>query len=92
VAASDFFEGQVDSIGREYTVRHAEEYYYFFRNNNGKLEYFNPKTKIEKPGFRVRLTVEDDEIRKIWKRSKSIGELPISTLLWDFQKSSFGVM
>ena len=92
VTASDATEGLVDSIGREYTARHAEEYYYFFRNNHGKLEYFNPYTKIEKPGLVLRLTVENPEIRQIWKRSKSIGELPISTLLWDFKKCLLGVM
>jgi hypothetical protein len=92
VAASDIFEGQEDDIDRKYHMRYTEEYYYFFRNNHGELEYFNPKTKIEKPGLTMRLTVENPEIRQIWKRSKSIGELQISTLLWDFQKCLSGVM
>jgi hypothetical protein len=84
VAATDITVGLVDSIGREYTIRQPEEYYYFFRNNLGKLEY--PKS-IKSKGLTSRSGFKDDEIKKIWKRSKPIGEIPISEMLSNYIRS-----
>jgi hypothetical protein len=88
VAATDAIEGLVDSIGREYTIRHPEEYYYFFRNNQGKLEY--PK-RLKPKGLILRSGFKDDEIQQIWKRSKPIGEIPISKMLSNYIRSIGGV-
>jgi hypothetical protein len=90
VAATDPAEG-VDSIGREYTVRYPEEYCYFFRNNQGRLEY----PQMAKPkGLKITFDIDfkEHEVQQIWKGSKRIGEIPISTMLSVFQNSIYGAL
>jgi hypothetical protein len=84
VAASDIYEN-VDSIGRKYHMRHAEEYYYFFRNSHGNLDYFIPTNLGNFP--HIKMGVENKEIDRIWKRSKPIGEIPISEMLSNYIRS-----
>jgi hypothetical protein len=89
VVATDIHEN-VDSIGRKYNWRHAEEYYYFFRNNHGKLDYFLP-TNLG-TGMHIKMGVENKEIDRLWKRSKPIGEIPISKMFSDYIRSITSVI
>jgi hypothetical protein len=86
VEKSDIAESLEDSTGRKYHTLSTNEYYYGMRNNQGKIQYFVPETKVSRPGLTIRLTIENEEIEKIWKRARKIGEVPISALLNNFNR------
>ena len=45
-----------------------------------------PETKVSQPGLTIRLTIENEEIEKMWKKIREIGEVPISALLHNFNR------
>ena len=88
VAVSDITENLVDALGRKYHRRSVNEGYYHIRNNQGKLEYFTVYTeRVPGKGLTIRSTTDDEEATKIWRRSKQIGEIPISKMFSDFLNS-----